>query len=56
MSDEHEIRLNNMKIAIIRTEAKNLRSPHSDIEMVEKIRKIIVDEANKIYGGKRNVN
>ena len=56
MSDEHEMRLNRMKIAIMRVEVENLKSPQSDIVMVEKIRKIIIDEANKIYGGKSNVD
>lgn len=56
MFDEHTMRLNKMKIAILQEEKKNLTSPHSDGEMVEKIRRIIIDEAKKIYGGKGNVD
>ena len=56
MSDEHETRLNKMKRAIILAEVENLKSPQSDIVMVEKIRKIIIDEAKKFHGGKSNVN
>lgn len=56
MSDEHEARLNRMKRAILIAEVENLKSPRSDSEMVEKIRKIIINEANKFYGGKSNVD
>ena len=52
MSDEqHEQRLNAMKLKIFKAEKDNLRSPKSDNEMVELIRKIIMNEAKKIYGG-----
>ena len=56
MSDEHTTRLNRMKLAILQEEKKNLTSPRSDKEMVEKIRKIIIDEAKKFHGGKSNVD
>lgn len=56
MSDEHKARLDKMKIAIMKAEFDNLKSPHSDSDMVEKIRKIIIEEANKIHGGKSNVD
>lgn len=52
MSDEqHEQRLNAMKLKILKAEKDNLRSPKSDNEMVELIRKIIIAEAKKILGG-----
>lgn len=57
MSDEkHEQRLNMMKFKIIQEEKKNLTLQRSDSEMVEKIRKIIIDEAKKFHGGKGNVD
>ena len=56
MSDEHEMRLNSMKWKILLAEKNNLKFPISDNEMVEKIRKIIIEESNKIYGGKSNVD
>ena len=52
MSEEqHEQRLNAMKLKILKAEKDNLRSPKSDNEMVELIRKIIIAEAKKILGG-----
>lgn len=56
MYDEHKERLNRMKHAIISAEFENLKSPRSDSEMVEKIRKIIIDETKKFHGGKSNVD
>ena len=56
MYDEHEQRLNEMKLRIIKAESINLKLQRSDGEMVERIRKIIMDEANKIHGGKQDVD
>lgn len=52
MSDEqHEQRLKKMKLKILQAEKENLKLQKSDNEMVELIRKIIMNEAKKIYGG-----
>lgn len=57
MSDEqHEKRLNAMKFRILKAEHENLKNPLSKEEMIDKILKIIRDEANKIYGGSQNVD
>lgn len=54
MSDEK--RLNIMKLKIIKAEIDNLKLQKSDSEMVELIRKIIIDEAKKIYGGTQHAD
>lgn len=57
MSDEqHKNRLNAMKFKILKEEKDNLKSQRSDSEMVEVIRKIIINEANKIYGGTKHAD
>ena len=57
MYDEHhERRLNVMKLKILKAEKDNLKAQRSDSEMVEVIRKIIMDEAKRIYGGTPNVD
>lgn len=57
MSDEqHKNRLNAMKLKILKAEKDNLKAQRSDNEMVDVIRKIIMDEAEKIYGGKQHVD
>ena len=49
--DQNERRLNIMKLRILKAERDNLKLQKSDNEMVELIRKIIMNEAKKIYGG-----
>ena len=49
--DQNERRLNIMKLRILKAERDNLKLQKSDNEMVELIRKIIIDEASKIHGG-----
>lgn len=49
-------RLNIMKLRILKAEKDNLKLQKSDGEMVEHIRKIIVDEAKKIRGGIRHAD
>lgn len=57
MSDEqHKNRLNAMKLKILKAEKDNLKSQRSDSEMVDVIRKIIMNEANKIYGGTKHAD
>lgn len=57
MSDEqHERRLNIMKWRILKEEKDNLKLQKSDNEMVELIRKIIIDEARRIHGGTQHVD
>lgn len=57
MSDEqHKQRLNRMKFKILQAEKDNLKLQKSDNEMVELIRKIIIDEAKKIYGGTQHAD
>lgn len=57
MSDEqHELRLNRMKMRIIIAEKENLKLQKSDREMIELIRKIIIEEAKKIHGGTQNAD
>lgn len=51
---QNEQRLNAMKLRILKAEHENLKLQRSTGEMVEQIRNIIRDEANKIiYGGKQ---
>jgi len=53
----HEKRLNSMKLKILKAENENLKSQkNSNDAMIELIRKIIFDEAKKIYGGTPNVD
>ncbi len=52
-NEQHDRRLNIMKVKILREEHKNQKSPKSYKEMVEIIYDIIRDEAKKIHGGKR---
>ena len=54
--EQHKNRLNAMKFKILKAEKDNLKAQRSDSEMVEVIRKIIINEANKIYGGTQNVD
>ena len=55
MSDEqHEQRLNIMKLKILKLERDNLKSQNSNSAMVDKIYEIIKNEAQKIYGGKQH--
>lgn len=55
MSDEqHEQRLNIMKLKILKLERDNLKSQNSNSAMVDKIYEIIKNEAQKIYGGTRH--
>ena len=57
MSDEqHKNRLNAMKLKILKAEKDNLKAQRSDSEMVDVIRKIIINEANKIYGGTKHAD
>lgn len=57
MSDkEREQRLRIMKLRIIKAERDNLKSPKAYSEMVDKIRKIIMEEATKIQGGARHAD
>ena len=57
MYDEHhEQRLNVMKLKILTAERDNLKLQRSNDNMVELIRKIIMDEAKRIYGGTPNVD
>ena len=50
--EQHEQRLNRMKFKILKAEKENLKLQRSNDSMVEIIRKIIVEEAKKIHGGK----
>lgn len=54
--DNHEQRLNKMKYRIITEEQENLKFPKSNDEMIEEIRKIIIDEASRILGGTKNAD
>lgn len=54
--EQHERRLNLMKFKILKAEKDNLKLQRSNDTMVELIRKIIMDEAKKIYGGTQNVD
>ncbi len=54
--EQHERRLNVMKFKILKAEKDNLKLQRSNDTMVELIRKIIMDEAKKIYGGTQNVD
>lgn len=54
--EQHERRLNAMKFKILKAEKDNLKLQRSNDTMVELIRKIIMDEAKKIYGGTQNVD
>lgn len=57
MSDEHQTRLNMMKIKILQLERENLKTQaRTANQMVEQIRKIIEYEARKIHGVKRNAD
>lgn len=54
--EQHKNRLNAMKFKILKAEKDNLKLQRSNDTMVELIRKIIMDEAKKIYGGTQNVD
>ena len=54
--EQHKNRLNAMKFKILKAEKDNLKAQRSDSEMVEVIRKIIINEANKIYGGTKHAD
>ena len=54
MCDEQRLKI--MKFKILKAEKENLKSQKSDNEMVELIRKIIIDEAKKIYGGTQHAD
>lgn len=54
--DNHEQRLKKMKYRIIKEEQENLKFPKSNDEMIEEIRKIIIDEASRILGGTKNAD
>ncbi len=55
--DHHKQRLNSMQLKILKAEHDNLKSQQKSTEaMIELIRKIIFDEAKKIYGGTPNVD
>lgn len=57
MSDpQHEDRLNRMKYEILKTEQENLKNPKSTNEMVDMLYKIIVNNAKKFHGVKRNAD
>ena len=57
MSDEHQQRLNRMKLKILKLEHENLKTQaRTANQMVEQIRKIIESEARKIYGVNRNAD
>ncbi len=49
-------RLNIMKLKILKAERDNLKLQKSDNEMVEMIRKIIMDEARRIHGGTQHAD
>lgn len=52
--EQHDRRLDAMKLRILKAEHENLKLQRNTGEMVEQIRNIIREEANKIlYGGKR---
>ncbi|MBQ3444570.1 MAG: hypothetical protein IJG33_15160 [Selenomonadaceae bacterium] len=54
--EQHKNRLNAMKFKILKAEKDNLKAQRSDSEMVDVIRKIIINEANKIYGGTKHAD
>lgn len=54
--EQHKNQLNAMKFKILKAEKDNLKAQRSDSEMVDVIRKIIINEANKIYGGTKHAD
>ena len=54
--EQHEQRLNRMKLKILKAEKDNLKSQRGNDAMVELIRKIIMDEAKRIHGGTRHAD
>ncbi|MBR2520113.1 MAG: hypothetical protein IKE46_10080 [Selenomonadaceae bacterium] len=57
MSDEHQARLNMMKLKILKLERENLKTQAKTTgAMVEQIRAIIKNEARKICEVKRNAD
>lgn len=53
---QHDQRLNSMMLRILKAEKENLKMPRSYSDMVEHIRKIIMDEAKRILGGMQRAN